>query len=146
VSTAVLAIMITGLVRVAAGSFERGQSGREYGTATFYATEGTEIVRGIAARDFSALTDGPHGITQGAGGFSFAGVSDTFVSGSVTFTRVITVTAAKRNASNRLVEDGTGTADAKTKKVTATVSWNPGNAPRTVTYTIRTYVTNWREL
>lgn len=122
-SAAVFALVVTGL----GGAIVYGQQSTALAgaksRATFIAEEGLEAVRNMRDKNYTNLTDGPHGLAIVAGNWVFSGTSDV----TDIFTRTINVSQPVGNR----------------KLVTSTVTWQQ-NAQRTGSVVLTTYVTNWR--
>ncbi|HSX18141.1 MAG TPA: beta-propeller domain-containing protein [Candidatus Saccharimonadales bacterium] len=89
--------------------------------ATQLADEGIEVTRNLRDNSFVNLTDGPHGLVQNSGQWSFSGTSDTVG----IFTRQVTV----------------ATVDSNRKTITATVSWQQNSSTSQVT--VSSELTYW---
>lgn len=156
--TSLLVTTTVGLARLAVSAYGRGSAAREHAIATFRAAEGIEAARSIALEGFDNLTNGDHGLDATSGHYVFTDTPD-LLDGA--YTRTITVETALRDSSDILVwsnvprqrglvptayakaQCNPGCPDPHTKKVTSTVSWNPGGGERTVTVRLITYFTDW---
>lgn len=138
VATGILVVIASGFTRLALSSFGLDRRAWEDTAAAHYAEEGLEASRSIAARNFSEITLGSHGLNSATGVYAFAGTSNTFG----LYTRVVEVTGVQRNSSDTIVQSG-GTDDPDTRLVTSTVTWNPVQGG-THTVKLTTYLTRWK--
>lgn len=137
VAVSLFAIIGGGAVAVILGSLSSSRLASEQTTASNLAAEGIEAVKSIKNQSWSAVTNGPHGISNAGNVWSFSGTSDV----TPPFTRVITVSDVNR-LGGAIVTSG-GTLDPETKKVVSTVSWN-FTPTRTNSVVLTSYLTNWQ--
>ena len=103
--------------------------------ATMYLKEAIEATKDISQSNWTTLSTAPCGtncypkVNVGTPGYwSLETGSGPLLDNK--FTRYLTISQVKRNASGAI--DGSGTDDPKTRKVTATVTWNDGENPHTI--------------
>lgn len=137
IAMGLLLLIVTGFARLAVGSYDGVRRGSDSTVATSYAQQGLEAARAIGRQNFTALTDGNHGLSETGNVYSFSGVSSLLGR----FTRTITVGAAQRNSSDVLVPSG-GISDPLTKNVTSTVTWT-GQGGGAQTVSLSSMLTNW---
>jgi hypothetical protein len=128
--------------------FDANRVATETIVANQYASEGIEAVRSIRNQSYAKLvaTAGT-GVTQvpaGTGVWTFSGVQDQNTFAPVNkYTRVITISAVRRDASGNIVSSG-GTVDPNTMKATSTVTWN--HTPTRINSVVQTtYLSNWQK-
>lgn len=137
VGIALFAIVASGAVVSILGSFRSVLAGEAQSQASFVALQSFEAVKSIKIQNWSALVNGPHGLIQTAGVWSFSGTSDS----SGGFIRVVTIADVFR-LNGAIVTSG-GTLDPETKKITITVSWLSMSVISN-SIVFETYVTKWR--
>ncbi len=132
-----LLLIVTGFAQLAVGSYDGVRRGSDSTVAAAYAQQGLEATRAIGRQNFTALTDGNHGLGETGNVYSFSGASSLLGR----FTRTITVASVQRDGNDALVPSG-GTSDPLTKNVTSTVTWTgQGGGAKTVSLT--SMLTNW---
>lgn len=113
-----ISIFATGML---ISSTQKNTFSGEHLSASFLVREAVAAVFSIRNRDFSALTNGNHGLDTGSGYYQFSGTAD---SGLLSlFYRTITVEDVERDGTGAIVDSG-GTVDDQTKKITITVAWD----------------------
>lgn len=134
------AIIASGVTIAIIQSLNASRLATEQTIALQYAREGLEATRSIRNQSFASLaTTTATGLSVNGGGlWQFSGTSTTFD----VFTRTISVATVQRDGSGNIVTSS-GTTDANTKKITATVSW-PFTSAQTKSIDLTTYLTNWK--
>lgn len=136
---AVFAIFAAGIVEVLLFGIAADRLGEETTIATAYANEGIEAIRSIKAKNFDDLSvTGATGITRAIGDWIFSGQDNTFGK----YTRVITIAEVNRDGTG-VIDEGGGTMDPDTRKVTVIVSWNVTPA-RSNSVILDTFLTRWK--
>ncbi|GMR19181.1 MAG: hypothetical protein BMS9Abin34_311 [Patescibacteria group bacterium] len=133
------ALVVGGAVGAVVQAFSANRLGEEESYAGLLASEGVEAARAIAARDYSNLANGSHGVSSSGGEWVFSGTSDSFGK----FTRTITVSNVYRDGGGDIIASG-GTLDLLTKRVKSEVTWNfsPNRNNRS---SATMYFTRWTE-
>ena len=136
---AIFVLFATGVVEVLLFGLEADRLGEETTIATEYAIEGIEALRSIQAKNFDdvAVTTAT-GIARASGYWTLSGSDNAFEK----YTRVITIEGVNRDGSGNIDESG-GSADADTKKVTVTVSWDV-TPTRSNSVVLDTFLTRWK--
>lgn len=136
---AVFSVFATGIVEVLLFGLESDRLGEETTIATEYASQGVEAVRSIKAKNFDNLTEtGATGVARVNNDWGFSGTENT----NGKYTRVIAITSVNRGGDGNIDENG-GNADADTKKVTVTVSWDVTSS-RQNSIVLDTFFTHWK--
>lgn len=141
----IFVILASAAVVAVISGFDLNRLGNEVTIGNQYAAEGMEAVRSIKNQSWSTFSGkaglGNQGIVLSGGVWTWSGASNTLSSDS-RYTRSITVVDVQRDGGGNIVASG-GTADANTKKVTVTTSWNfTSTRPESVVLT--DYLTNWK--
>lgn len=113
----------------------------EQTVAMQYASEGLEAARSIRNQNFANLVNtAGTGIVRSSGVWTFSGSNNSTDSGR--YTRTIAIADVCRDGSGNIIACGSP-ADANTKKVTSTVSWNV-TPVRNINVNLSQYFTNWK--
>ena len=129
IALGIFVFIVSGLTTLYLASFDSNRRNITFLESDQYLQEAFEAVRSIRDNSFEALVNGNHGVTRVSGFWEFSGTSDVLGD----FTRVVKVEDVLRGAQCEIVQEG-GTADPKTKKITATVSWGASSAVSAVSY------------
>lgn len=138
VGVSILAISLVGIGAVAQRSLMLSRQSLQETQANFLLEEGSEVVRFFRDTNWTNIsklsTTTTYYLTYGSAW------ATTTVANKVDgiFTRSVTVADVKRNGSDDIASSGTY--DAGTKKITATISWQNGLA--TSTKTVQFYLTD----
>lgn len=152
IAAAIFVIFATPAVVVVLSGLNMNRLSVEQTIATQFASEGIEAVRSIKNQAYNNLltpNPTPRGVVQSGGVWTFQGdnTTNTFThNGSDNYVRSVKIENVSRDAAppnGNIVSTG-GTADANTKKVTSTVSWN-FSAARPESVSLVSYLSDWRK-
>jgi len=141
VATAILFVALTGLITAYNMFVRAGLTTLKTIQATYLVEEGVEAVASM--RDFgwtaniASLTAGSNYYLSWNGSRWLATSTASKIDN--TYTRYFTLANVNRNSSDAIVTSG-GSADAGTRKLTVSVSWQ--NGATTTSRTVSTYITN----
>ncbi len=130
-------LVVGGGVGAVVQAFSVNRLGEEESYASFLASEGLEVVRAIATRDYLNLINGSHGLVFEDGVWEFSGSSNSFAK----FAREIIVSNVYRDADRNIVTSG-GILDLFTRRVESRVTWD-FSPQRSNTASATTYFTYW---
>lgn len=137
VAMTIFAIAAIAVMNISLDTIDR-DARRDFDTEAYlYAQEGLEAVRNMRDRSFFNLSDGDHGLSLTSNGWVFIAAPERI---DDFYERTITIESVYRDENGNIAE--TGTFDAETKKVTASVTWTWRNiTERSVS--LETYLTDW---
>jgi len=134
---AIFMIYAGGLTIAATGSHLTRLENAKFVQANFYFEEAWEAIKTIRNNNWSAITNGSHGLSSSGGSWTFSGGFDTYDG----FSRLVTVSDVRRGPSGDIVLSG-GTVDPDTKLIAIEVTWSPVPT-KNLSMNAQSYLTNY---
>ncbi|MBN1258336.1 prepilin-type N-terminal cleavage/methylation domain-containing protein [Candidatus Peregrinibacteria bacterium] len=137
VAVALFAILVGGVAALITGSHLSALENSKRLKAGAMLTETWEALRTIRNGDFTAITEGAHGLRLSNGYWEFYGSSDERDG----ITRQVTVSSVRRDGEGNIVEIS-GEPDPDSKKILIEIGWSP-YAEQSQSVSVNTYLHNY---
>lgn len=132
-------IFISGTLMLSFRAMKSTTRGIELNQIKQMETSSWEALQAIAYDNWPTLTDGTFGLTSAGGKWALQADADITAD---RYTRGITISSVRRDATSCAIVENGGTTDPDTKKVTLTLTWPAEPTPQSVTG--ERYLTNWK--